>query len=82
MSYAMLPYGIFSSQKSELGENLTGLALEDVGIFKAILSILRPNGIFSGHLGHLVHFVAFWYFVPVLVCCTGKNLAILVLCIT
>jgi hypothetical protein len=37
---------------------LEGLAMEDVGVFKAILSILRRNGIFYGHL---VHFVVIWY---------------------
>jgi hypothetical protein len=30
--------------------------MEDAGIF--ILSILRPNGVFYGHL---VHFVVIWY---------------------
>jgi hypothetical protein len=34
----------------------------DAGIFGAILSILRPLGIFYGHL---VHFVLIWYVVPV-----------------
>jgi hypothetical protein len=37
---------------------LEGLAMEDVSIFWAIMSILRPNGIFYGHL---VHFVVIWY---------------------
>jgi hypothetical protein len=45
------------------------------GIFRAIWSILRPTGIFYGHFGtfcgHLV------LFLPVLVCCTEKNLATL-----
>jgi hypothetical protein len=51
-------------------------------IFVAIWSILRPFGIFCGHL---VYFVAIWYilwlfgiFFPVLVCFTNKNLATLV----
>jgi hypothetical protein len=46
------------------------------GIFRAILFISRPTGIFYGH---------FWYtlwslgiFLPVLVYCTEKNLATLV----
>jgi hypothetical protein len=53
-----------------------GLAIEDVGLFLAIWSILRPSGIFCGFLfgifyGELV------YFFPVLVCCTKRNLATL-----
>jgi hypothetical protein len=37
--------------------------------------ILRPFGIFCGHLGY---FMVIWYiFHPVLVCCTKKNLATL-----
>jgi hypothetical protein len=32
--------------------------MEVMGIFMANLAILRPNGIFYGHL---VHFVAIWY---------------------
>jgi hypothetical protein len=46
--------------------------MEDVGIFMAILSNIRPNGIF---LGHLVHFVVIWFIFPVLVSCGEKNLA-------
>jgi hypothetical protein len=33
---------------------LEGLELVDVGILRAILSILRPNDIFYGHLVHFV----------------------------
>jgi hypothetical protein len=40
--------------------------------FMAILSTLRINGIFYGHL---VHFVVTWYIFSILVCCTEKNLA-------
>jgi hypothetical protein len=43
-------------------------------IFKALWSILRPFGIFCGHL---VYFMVSWYIVPVLVYCTKKNLATL-----
>jgi hypothetical protein len=32
--------------------------MDDVGIFVAILSILRANGILYGHL---IQFLAFWY---------------------
>jgi hypothetical protein len=49
--------------------------MEDIGIFMTILSNLRPNGIFYGHL---VHFVFIWLFFPVLVYCPDKNLATLV----
>jgi hypothetical protein len=38
--------------------------MENVGIFRAILSSLPPNGILHGHL---VHFVVIWYIFPVLV---------------
>jgi hypothetical protein len=48
----------------------------------AIWYIMRPFGIFCGNL---VYFVAIWYivwlfgiFIPVLVCCTKKNLATLI----
>jgi hypothetical protein len=59
---------MFSNQKVPIWVKLEGLAMEHVGIFKAISSILRPNGIFYGFFGtfgsHLV------YFFPVLVCCS------------
>jgi hypothetical protein len=35
--------------------------MEDVGICMVILSILRPNGIFYGHL---IRFEAIWYIFP------------------
>jgi hypothetical protein len=40
----------------------------------AIWSILRPFGIFCGHL---IYFIFIWYAFPVLVCCATKNLATL-----
>jgi hypothetical protein len=43
--------------------------------FMAILSILRLNCIYYGHL---VQFVAIWYIFPISVCCTDKNLATLI----
>jgi hypothetical protein len=60
---------IFSNPKSQLGKILGGLlTMQDVGIFLAILSSLRPNGIFYGHLVHFVVdwyiFFPFWYFLP------------------
>jgi hypothetical protein len=52
--------------------------MEDVGI----LSILRPNSTFYRQTVHfiaiLVYFVVIWYILPVLECCTEKNLATLV----
>jgi hypothetical protein len=55
---SVLPDGIFSDQKSQFGKILEGLAMEDVGIFATILSILQTNGIFYGHL---VQFWVIWY---------------------
>jgi hypothetical protein len=45
--------------------------------------ILWPFGIpirqpFDISYGHLVHLVVIWYILPILVCCTKKNLATLV----
>jgi hypothetical protein len=40
-----LPGGIFSNQKSQFGQILEGLAMEDVGIFYC----------------HLVYFTVIWY---------------------
>jgi hypothetical protein len=53
----------FSNQKSQFGYILEGLAMEDVGIFMATLSILRPNATFGTFCGHLVHFFPFWFIV-------------------
>jgi hypothetical protein len=49
-----MPDVIFSNQKSRFVKILEGLAMEDVDILMAILSILQPNGIFYGHLAHFV----------------------------
>jgi hypothetical protein len=63
---ARLPDDLFLNQKSQFGEILDGIAMEDVGIFYATFwSVLRPIGKFD------------WYISPVLVCCTKKNLATL-----
>jgi hypothetical protein len=51
----VLPDGTFLNQKSKFDQILEGLVMQDVGIFRAILSILRSNGIFY------VHFVAIGY---------------------
>jgi hypothetical protein len=40
-----LPDGILSSQKSKFWSIWQGLAMKDVGIFRAILTILRTDGI-------------------------------------
>jgi hypothetical protein len=45
----VLPEGIFSNQKSQCGQILQGLAMKDVCIFMAVLSILRTNGLFCGY---------------------------------
>jgi hypothetical protein len=57
-----LPDGIFSNHKSQFGQILEFLAMEDVGIF----------------YGHLVYSTGIWYIFPVLVCCAKKNLATLI----
>jgi hypothetical protein len=61
-----LPDGIFSYQKSEFGYILNGLGMENSGI-----GILRPFGVFYGHMvvlwpfgifyGHLVFLWSIWY---------------------
>jgi hypothetical protein len=56
------PDGIFSNQKSQFGVILEGVAMKDVGIFMAILSILWPNcnsWSFGAFCGHLVYFSRF-----------------------
>jgi hypothetical protein len=41
--------------------------MKDGGIFMAILSILRPESTFYGHLEHFVviWYIYFWYVVPI-----------------
>jgi hypothetical protein len=48
---------------------LEGLAIEDIGNFMAIGSILQPLGLFYSHL---IYFMAIWYSFPF-----WKNLATL-----
>jgi hypothetical protein len=64
VSTAGLPDGIFAYQKSNFGNILEGLGMDNVGIFYchlvyfiAIWYIL-PFGIFYCHL---IYFIAFWY---------------------
>jgi hypothetical protein len=66
--YISLPFGVFHGH---------------LVYFIAIWYISLPFGIFHGHL---VYFMAIWYiswpfgmFLPVLACCTKKNLATLIL---
>jgi hypothetical protein len=49
--------------------------MEKVSIFMAVLSVLRPNGIFCGHL---VHFVVIWYIISPFGMLYRKNLATLI----
>jgi hypothetical protein len=74
-----LPDGIFSNQKYQFGYILRGLSMHDVGIFygrlvylPAIWYILLPFGIFCDNL---VNCMVIWIILPVLICCTEKNLA-------
>jgi hypothetical protein len=64
----------FQTKKSKFGYILEGLAMDDVGIFGTILSIVVPFGIFCGHFRY---FFIFGIFSLVLVFCTKKNLATL-----
>jgi hypothetical protein len=52
----------FQTKNPNLSKFWEALAIEDVGILLAILSILRPNGILYGRLVHFV--VTFWHVVP------------------
>jgi hypothetical protein len=64
----VLPHGIFPNQKLKFGFVVEGLAMEDVDIFMAILSIyIQLNGIFMAIWYILCFFglfFPFWYFVP------------------
>jgi hypothetical protein len=48
----------FQTENPNLGKFWKVLQWKMFGIFRAILSISRPTGIFYGHL---VHFVVIWY---------------------
>jgi hypothetical protein len=65
----------FKTKNPNLGSFWEGLAMKNVGI-----GILCPFGLFFCNLvyfGHLVYFMVIWYISPLLVCCTKKNLATL-----
>jgi hypothetical protein len=47
---AGMPDGPFPNQKSQFGQILEGLRMENVSIFVTIMNISRPSGIFYGHL--------------------------------
>jgi hypothetical protein len=75
----------FHTQNSNFGKFWTVFKWKMWVFFMAMLSNLRPNGIFYGHV---VYFMSKWYilwpfgghfgiFFPVLVCCPDKNLATL-----
>jgi hypothetical protein len=73
-----LPDGIFSYDASQFGYILEGLRMENVDIFR---NNFRQFGVFYINL---VHFISFWcilrsfdIFLPVLLCCSKKNLATL-----
>jgi predicted cupin superfamily sugar epimerase len=57
----VLPDGIFSSQKSQYGENFGRSCSRNCCYFMTILYILRQNGIFYVHL---VRFAIIWYILP------------------
>jgi hypothetical protein len=48
----------FQTKNPNLGKFWKVLQWKMFGIFRAILSISRPTGVFYGHL---VHFVVIWY---------------------
>jgi hypothetical protein len=53
-----LPDGLVSNQNPKFGYILYGLEMASVGIFLDLWSVLRPFGIFNGHL---VYFGFVWY---------------------
>jgi hypothetical protein len=63
-----LPGGLFSNQKSQFGQILDGLVMEDVVIFYGHLVHFTVfyyiSWTFGTVRGNLVHFFPFWYFVP------------------
>jgi hypothetical protein len=66
----------FQTKNPNLGNFWTALDWKMLVYFIAIWNILWTFGILYGHL---VHFVFIWYIFPVLVSCTKKNLATLIL---
>jgi hypothetical protein len=72
----------FQPKNSNLGKFWRVLHRKVLVYSMAIRSILRPFGIFCGHLVYSVaigyYFMVIWYIFPVLVNCANRNLAILV----
>jgi hypothetical protein len=62
----------FQTKKPYFGKFWRVLQWKMLVHFMTIWSILRPLGIFCGHL---VNFMVIWNIFPLLVCCTNKNLA-------
>jgi hypothetical protein len=71
---AVLPDGLFSNPKYQLGKFCRSLDWKMLIYLMAIWNILQIIGLFYDHL---VHFVFIWNIFPVLVICTKKNLATL-----
>jgi hypothetical protein len=64
----------FQTKNPNFGKIWNFLQWEMLVSFMTIRSILRPFGIF---LGHLVYFMFIWYIFTALGCCSKKNLATL-----
>jgi hypothetical protein len=64
----------FQTKITILGKFWMGLNWKVLVYLMALWSVQWPFGIFYGHL---VYFGSVWYFFPVLVYCTNKNLAAL-----
>jgi hypothetical protein len=72
-----LPDGLFSNQKSQLGQSLKGLAMERVGIFYCHL--VYSVAIWQNFTVLWYSFMVLWYISPGLVSFSKKNLSTLVL---
>jgi hypothetical protein len=62
-----MPDGLFSNQKSQFGQILEGLAMENVRNFVSIVyfsAIGNMLWLFCIFCGHLVYFPPFWCVVP------------------
>jgi hypothetical protein len=66
----------FQTKNPKLGKFWRALAWKMLIYFMAIWNMLQKFGSFYDHF---VHFVFIWYIFPVLISCTKKNLATLVL---
>jgi hypothetical protein len=66
----------FQTKNLKLGKFWNALGWKMLIYFMAICNI---SWIFGTFYGHLVHFVFTWYIFPVLLSCTKKNLATLLI---